>query len=114
MKLFINFFCDEDVSVLVAELLRARGFTVVTAHQVERLGVDDVAQFAYAAAHQYTLLTHNRADFEDLSMRYFETGQQHYGLIIARRHPPYELAQRVLRILDHVTADEMINKVRYI
>ena len=36
--LFIEIYLDEDVSVLVAELLRARGFVAVTTQQAGNLG----------------------------------------------------------------------------
>jgi len=38
----------------------------------------------------------------------------HYGIILAFRRPPQEMAQRLLVILNQVTADEMENQVRYI
>ena len=63
---------------------------------------------------QKTLLTHNRADFEVLAQQYFTTGQTHYGIIIAVRRLPYDIARRLFAILNQVTADEMQNQVRYI
>jgi hypothetical protein len=59
-------------------------------------------------------LTHNRVDFEALATDYFQTGTIHYGIIIARRHPPYELSRRILVLLNQVTADEMVDQLRYI
>ena len=38
---------------------------------------------------------------------YLSTGKDHAGIIIARRHPAQEVAQRLLTILNEVTADEM-------
>jgi hypothetical protein len=38
----------------------------------------------------------------------------HYGVIIAVRRSPQEIAQRLLKILNQVTSDEMQNQVRYI
>jgi hypothetical protein len=49
-----------------------------------------------------------------LAQTYFATGQTHSGSIIAVRHPPYEIVRRLLLILNHVTADEMQNQLRYI
>ena len=45
---------------------------------------------------------------------YFDLGRIHYGVIFAVRRPPQEIAQRLLAIINHVTADEMQNQVRYI
>jgi predicted nuclease of predicted toxin-antitoxin system len=113
-RLFIELYLDEDVDVLLADLIRARGFTVVTTHDANQLGADDAAQLAYAASQQKTFFTHNRADFEALAQTYFTTGQPHYGIIVAVRRDPYELARRLLVVLNRVTAGEMHNQLRYI
>ena len=113
-SLFIELYLDEDVSVLVAELLRGRGFSALTAHSQGRLGLSDSDQLAYAVSLRRALLTHNRADFEALARRYVDEGREHNGLILARRYPPYELLRRLMRLLDQVTADEMKNQVKYI
>jgi hypothetical protein len=92
--LFIDLYLDEDVSVLIAELLRGRGFSAITTHGEGRLGRSDSEQLAYAVSLGRALLTHNRADFEALAESYSADGLDHYGIILARRCPPYELARR--------------------
>jgi predicted nuclease of predicted toxin-antitoxin system len=113
-SLFIELYLDEDVSVLVADLLRARGFAVATTLEMGRLGQNDAEQLQYAISHRKTLLTHNRVDFESLVQRYFSSGQTHYGIIIAVRRSPQEIVNRLLLLLNQVTADEMENQIRYI
>ena len=113
-RLFVELYLDEDVSILVADLLRARGFAPITARDAGRLGKDDREQLAHAVSNQRALLTHNRVDFERLAQEYFRAGIEHHGIIIAARHSPYEVVQRLLLILNHVTADEMRNQIRYI
>jgi hypothetical protein len=113
-RLFIELYLDEDVDVLLAELLRDRGFVAITTREAGQLGVDDTAQLAYAVSQQKTFFTHNRADFEALAQTYFRAGQSHYGIIIATRHDRYQLARRALVILNQVTADELENQLRYI
>jgi Domain of unknown function (DUF5615) len=113
-RLFIELYLDEDVDVLVGELLRARGFVVLTTREAGQLGSDDASQLAYALSQQKTFVTHNRADFEALAQSYFTAGQTHYGIIIAVRHDPYELVRRLLVILNQVTADEIQDQLRYI
>jgi len=85
--LFVEFYLDEDVSVLVARILRSRGFTAVTttqeAGQVEN---SDSEQLAYVIRQNKTLLTHNRVDFEQLSQDYFRTNRNHKGII---SHTPH-------------------------
>ena len=113
-NLFIELYLDEDVSVLVADLVRARGFFALTTREAGQLHMSDDDQLAYAVAQRKTLLTHNRADFEALAQTYFATRQTHYGIIIAVRHPPHEIVRRLLLILNQVTADEMQDQLRYI
>ncbi|PYS48658.1 MAG: hypothetical protein DMF68_12430 [Acidobacteria bacterium] len=113
-RVFFEIYIDEDVSVLVADLLRARGFVTITTQESEQSGCSDLEQLEYAVREGKALLTHNRADFESLAQKYFSKGQTHHGIIIAVRRPPHEIVRRLLTILNQVTADEMENQLRYI
>jgi predicted nuclease of predicted toxin-antitoxin system len=113
-SIFISLYLDEDVNVLVADLLKARGFDAITARSAGQLKASDAEQFDYAVSQTRTLVTHNRTDFEELVQTYFDLGQTHYGVIFAVRRSPQEIAQRLMVILNQVTADEMQNQVRYI
>ncbi|HKI05090.1 MAG TPA: DUF5615 family PIN-like protein [Thermoanaerobaculia bacterium] len=113
-SLFIELYLDEDVDVLVADLLRARGFVAVTTLEAGRLRATDADQLAFAADQRNAFLTHNRADFEALARGYFAEGRSHNGIIIAVRRPPHEIVRRLLAILNQVTADEMRDQTRYI
>lgn len=113
-QLFIELYLDEDVHVVVADLLRGRGFVATTARDEKQLERTDEEQLAYAVSQHKTLLTHNRHDFEALARAYARAGEAHYGIILATRHPPYEVVRRLMRFLNHVTANEMRDQVRYI
>ena len=113
-RLFIELYLDEDVDVLVAELLRVRGFAAKTARGAGQLGKSDAEQLAYAVSQRMAFLSHNRADFEALAQSYLAAGKPHYGIILAARRLPHEIVRRLALILNHVTADEMRNQVRYI
>lgn len=113
-RLFVELYLDEDVSVLIAELLRARGFTVQTTQAAGRKEADDDEQLAYAVSGRRALLTHNRGDFARLAQEYFADGRKHYGIIIAVRHPPRAVVARLMTILNQTTADEMEDQVIYI
>ena len=112
--LFISLYLDEDVNVLIADRVRARDFSAITAVSVGNLGKSDEEQLAFAATNGYASLTHNRTDFEALAQEYLAHEKQHHGLLLAVRRSPYELARRLLVILNNVTADEMHNQIRYI
>ena len=113
-RLFIELYFDEDVDVLIAELIRAHGFSVLTTLEANNLRSSDEAQLKFATTQGRIFLTHNRVHFELLAQQYFESGKEHDGIIIAVRRSPYEIMRRLLIILNYVTADEMKNKLRYI
>ena len=113
-RLFINLYLDEDVSVLIATLMRSRGLSATTTIEAGNGGHSDAVQLAFAAQRQLAILTHNRADFERLAAEYFEQNRPHAGIIIAVRRTPYEIARRLLTLINNVTADEMDNQVMYV
>ena len=110
---FIELYLDEDVDVLIADLLRARGFKATTTQEARQLGNGDEEQLNYAVTHQKTFFTHNRNDFERIAEEYFAAGKEHQGIIIGVRRQPYEIVRRLLAIFNNVTADEMKNQLRY-
>ena len=113
-RLFIELYLDEDVSVLVAELLRARGFPVQTTQEAGRKNAGDEEQLEYAVSQRRALLTHNRDDFARLAQVYFDAGRKHYGVIIAVRRPPHEIVRRLLTILNQTTSGEAEDQVIYV
>ena len=112
-RLFAGVYLDEDVTLVLADMLRARGFQAVTTRDASHLGAMDEEQLAYAVLQQMALLTHSRADFEALHRRYLEQGREHYGIIIAARRRPAGVARNVLRLLNWLTADEMKGQILY-
>jgi uncharacterized protein with PIN domain len=113
-QLFARLYLDEDVSVLLAALLRSRGFEAVTTREAGNGGASDDRQLAYAADRGLVLLTHNRADFERLASQYFRDGLRHAGIVIAVRRMPHDILRRLLALLNQTTADEMVNNVWYL
>lgn len=114
MTLFAKIYLDEDVDILVANLLSARGLEAKTAREQEMLGRLDPEQLAFAVFERSCLLTHNRLDFEKLHNTYLSIDQPHAGILIAKRRNPYEIAERVAILLDTLTADEIANQLFYV
>ncbi len=113
-RIFIELYVDEDVSVHVAELIRARGFSAITTLEAQNLGKSDHEQLTYAIDQHKVFLTHNRIDFEKLAVNYFDEGQHHAGIIIATRRHPAQIVSRLLAILGSTMSDEMIDQIKYI
>ena len=114
MKLFASLYLDEDVSILIANILRARGFDVITARDEQMLGRDDPEQLDKAISLQRCLFTHNRIHYEDIHREAIAGGKKHFGIIIGTRRNVYELARRIATLLDVLTADEIENQLFYV
>ena len=65
--IFVKVYLDEDVSILIAELIRAKDFKSFTVSEAGRRGKSDAEQLKYATQNGYAILTHNRIDFEELA-----------------------------------------------
>lgn len=112
--LFASVYLDEDVNVVLADLLRARGFHAITARDAGRLGWEDADQLAFAAENNMAILTHNRGDFQALHRQYLDAGRSHSGILIAVRRPLYLIRQNVVDLLDQLTADELEGQLLYL
>lgn len=99
----------------MADLVRAHGFDVLTTREAQNLGQSDQAQLAFAADTDRALLTHNRVDFERAHIEALHQNKSHAGILVAsRRASDFELARRLLRVLDRFTAEELCNQLLYL
>ena len=114
MKIFARLYLDEDMNNMVATLLRSRGIDAVTVQKSDMLGKSDQEQLAYAAANDRCILTHNRVDYEDLHLQYAQANLIHSGIIVVPQKSPYEIVNRVMILLDSMTADEIANQLLYV
>jgi len=115
-SLFIRLFLDEHVWRKLPAELRERGFDAVSVAEVGREGLPDEEQWSFAAAEGRALLTFDKhgGRFVDLVAEWFYAGRPHYGLIISAQLSRGELLRRVLSLLNSVTADDMMNSVRFL
>jgi hypothetical protein len=51
-RLFITLYLDEDVSVLISKLIRARGYLALTTLEAGQAGRTDEEQLSFATGHQ--------------------------------------------------------------
>lgn len=110
----ISIYCDEDVDILIKPLLEAKGFKVLTTLDENMLGAPDPRQMNYAIKRGCVFLTHNRADFEQLSLDLIQEGSNHSGVILATRRNVYELARRISRVLSGYNEETIKNQVLYL
>lgn len=107
MTTFAALYTDEDISALVATLLRSRGLDVTTVPEQATLGKTDSEQLEFAIYRGRCILTHNRVDIERLHLQYMEEDRQHCGIIVVPQKNAYEVAQRIGILVSTLTADEI-------
>lgn len=91
-------YTDEDVSLLLAELLRKEGVDAVSAYDVGMTEQPDDAQVAYAVQEKRVIITFNIADFSRLART-----KDHAGIIVCRQVPLDAYPALTERILDKIT-----------
>lgn len=110
----IRLYLDEHVWYGLAAALQLRGHDAIHVYDVDREGLDDEAQLAYAAEQDRALLTFNARDFEPLAVEWFFAGEEHAGIIISNQLSLGELLRRVERLLQSLSAEELQNTLRYL
>ncbi len=114
-RLFASFYFDEDVSVIVAKIIRVHGFKIVCASGVKECGRSDEEQLKYATKNNHILVTHNIRDFIKLHRDSLKKKFRHTGIILAtRKRDNYEFSRRLLELLQQIRPHDLDNQIRYI
>jgi len=110
----VKLFLDEHIWRGLTEALHARGYDALHVQDVQRGGMDDDEQLAFAAEQGRAVLTYNMKDFAPLATVWYEVGRNHAGIILSEELEHGELLRRVEKMLKAISAEEMINAVRYL
>jgi predicted nuclease of predicted toxin-antitoxin system len=105
---------DEQIWKYLATLLREQGYDVIHVNEVDLDATPDDKIMAYAAGEHRAVVTFNVRDYVPLAIQYFENGKEHYGVVVSKELSHGELQRRVKKLLESVTAEELMNAVRYL
>ncbi|MBL8203016.1 MAG: DUF5615 family PIN-like protein [Blastocatellia bacterium] len=105
---------NENLSPRLAEQLRKHGFDVTTSHEMDMLAEPDDVQLAFATAEQRAIVSFNVRDFAPLHDEYQAAGREHWGMIFSTQEPLNILFQRLLRLLNAVSAEDLKNQIRWL
>lgn len=105
---------DEQIWKYLARLLREQGFDVIHVNEVDLDATPDEQIMAYAVEKHRAVVTFNVRDYVPLATQYVEDGKEHYGVVVSKELSRGELQKRVKKLLESVTAEEMMNAVRYL
>ena len=110
--LFVRLYFDRHILARLAVDLRGRGYDVLRTEEAGQDTASDAEQLAFATAASRSLLTFNIRDFAPLHEQWQAAGQPHAGIIVSQQLGSREygvLLQRMLRLVNHFTADEMLS-----
>jgi cation transport regulator ChaC len=113
----IRLYFDEDsMWHALVHALRARAIDVQTALEAAMIEHTDEDHLAFATAQNRVLCSFNVGDFYRLHMRYMAEHQSHAGIVLARQqqYSVGEYMRRLLRLMTHLTAEEMQNRVEFL
>ncbi|MBI2910448.1 MAG: DUF5615 family PIN-like protein [Chloroflexi bacterium] len=113
----IALYLDENVPPLVANLLQAEKYDVISAHEVGMFGKDDEEQLQYAASSGRALLTFNQKHFRPLYDRWWGPGRSHSGIVLSRQYKLDEIGELVRLIRNLIVrnnAEDLTNSLVYL
>ena len=105
---------DEHIWAYLAKLLRDQGFDVMHVTEIDLVATPDDKIMQYDACNHRAVVSFNIKDYVPLAIQYFQDGKEHYGVVVSKELSRGELQKRVTKLLESVTAEELMNAVRYL
>ena len=109
-------YLDENITPLVAQQLRRRGFDVSSAVEVGMLGKSDEEHLEYASHNSRILLTFDTG-FIPLATKWTSEGSHHYGVVISKEVKMEQIGELVRlcsRLLSQVELKNMADVVLFL
>jgi uncharacterized protein DUF5615 len=78
----VKVYLDEDLSPIVARILRSKGVDAISAHEVGKVQLDDRTQLAEASREGRAIVTANVIDFLALAHDAVARNAEHAGIVL--------------------------------
>jgi hypothetical protein len=98
----VTFYLDENLSPRIAEILRARGLDVVSAHEVGNTRLDDRSQLRFAAGAHRAIVTCDIRDFTELTGEFIAANLEHAGIVLVPPTFRTEDFAAIVNAVEHV------------
>ena len=95
--MYPTLYLNENINPALGKILSALGIHSVHTLQVGNKQVSDDFQLAYAAEHNYIVLTHNRWDFRKLHEEWMKRKKYHSGIIVIGNGELEHLSKRIVK-----------------
>lgn len=105
----IKLYLDEDISPMVAVVLRSRGYDAISAHEVGMKGKGDEEQLDYASRNGRVLLTFNARHFASLADKYYKKSKEHFGIVVSKKVNLSEMVRLAVNMLKKSKAEDLKN-----
>ena len=103
----IRLYLDEDISQVIAQVLRSRGYDVTSAHEVGMEGKPDSEQLAWAADSGRTLISFNVRHFAELAEITYREGRSHPGILVSPQIEFSDLLRLILNVLTRAKPEDL-------
>ena len=85
----MKYYLDADLSPIIAEILRKKGIDAISSREEDTASLSDEQHLIRAAESGRCLVSRNRDDFMNLTVRFFHELRPHFGvLIVPFSYPP--------------------------
>jgi hypothetical protein len=98
----VTFYLDENLSPRIAEILRARGLDVVSAHEAGNLRLDDRGQLRHATGTHRAIVTGDIRDFTELTGEFIATNVDHAGIVLVPSTFPTDDFAAIADAVEHI------------
>lgn len=106
----IKFYCDEHIHPAISTALKNRGVDIVTAQDVNMLGIADETHLQFASSQGRAIVTQD-TDF----LRLHKSGIPHFGILFAHHTKKLsEIVHGLIRIYQMKSEKDMKNHVEYL